>query len=245
MTRAIACISTILTFCSGMLPLPTAAQTPKDTVSVWKQNRYFLSAQPLTLGGLPYGGLRVGGEITLGPRLGLSNDITWRFLNPVAEAMDEGERNLTQGFQVQPELRLYVGVQPGSTPARNRAHRGSLGLRAGYSRYHSTVRNWTFLTDASGNPFEKLVGYTRRQQNFDISAVWNQKIYFNRSFEGFGMEICAGLGLRLKRYQYVDVSPELDPNQLRIEDESRMFSLRRDGVYPLLPLGFRLFYLVP
>ena len=59
------------------------------------------------------------------------------------------------------------------------------------------------------------------------------------------MEIFAGLGLRLKQFDYMNVSPELDPDQLRRDDESRMFSLRRNGIYPLLPLGFRLFYLLP
>jgi len=49
----------------------------------------------------------------------------------------------------------------------------------------------------------------------------------------------------MKRFHYINVSPELDADQLRREDESRMFSLRRDAVYPLLPLGFRLFYLLP
>ena len=78
-----------------------------------------------------------------------------------------------------------------------------------------------------------------------MAMVWNQKIYFNDAFNGFGMEIFAGLGLRLKRFQYVDLSPELDADQLRRNDESAMFSLRRNGVYPLLPLGFRLFYLLP
>jgi hypothetical protein len=199
----------------------------------------------LTIGALPYGGLRVGGELTLGPRLGLSNDFTWRFLNPVTNVLDEGERDYTQGFQFQPELRFYFGVNPEAAEPGKRAFRGSLGFRSGYSRYHTEVTNWTFLTDPSGQPYEKLVGYTRRQQNFDLSTVWNQKIYFNRDLVGFGMEVYAGIGLRLKRYQYINVSPELDPDQLRREDESRMFSLRRDGVYPLLPLGFRLFYLLP
>jgi hypothetical protein len=225
--------------------MPLAAQTPQKPASNWKPNRIFLTAQPLTIGALPYGGLRVGGELTLGPRLAVSNDFTWRFLNPVTNVLDEGERDYTQGVQFQPELRVYFGVNPEAAEAGKRAFRGSLGFRSGYSRYHTEVTNWTFLTDATGQPYEKLVGYTRRQQNFDLSTVWNQKIYFNRTFDGFGMEVYAGLGLRMKRFHYINVSPELDPEQLRREDESRMFSLRRDAVYPLLPLGFRLFYLLP
>lgn len=225
--------------------MPLAAQTPQKPASNWNPNRIFLTAQPLSIGALPYGGLRVGGELTLGHRLGLNNDFTWRFLNPVTNVLDEGERDFTQGFQIQPELRFYLGVNPEAAEPGKRAFRGSLGLRSGYSRYHTEVTNWTFLTDASGQPYEKLVGYTRRQQNFDLTTVWNQKIYFNRTFEGFGMEVYAGLGLRMKRFHYINVSPELDADQLRREDESRMFSLRRDAVYPLLPLGFRLFYLLP
>lgn len=225
--------------------MPLAAQTPQKSASNWKPNRIFLTAQPLSIGALPYGGLRVGGELTLGPRLGLNNDFTWRFLNPVTNVLDEGERDFTQGFQIQTELRFYLGVNPEAAEPGKRAFRGSLGFRSGYSRYHTEVTNWTFLTDASGQPYEKLVGYTRRQQNFDLSTVWNQKIYFNRAFDGFGMEVYAGLGLRMKRFHYINVSPELDADQLRREDESRMFSLRRDAVYPLLPLGFRLFYLLP
>ena len=223
----------------------TAAQSTRKTLPDWKPNRFFLTAQPLTLSALPYGGLRFGGELTLGARFGLSNDLTWRFLNPVTNVLDEGERDFTQGFQIQPELRFYLGVNPEAAAPRDRAFRGSLGIRTGFARYNTEVTNWTFLTDASGQPYEKLVGYTRRQQNYDLAVVWNQKFYFNQHAEGFGMEIFAGLGLRLKRYQYLNVSPELDPDQLRREDESRMFSLRRDGLYPLVPLGFRLFYLVP
>lgn len=223
----------------------TIAQTTQTPSRSWKPNRIFLTAQPLSLGAIPYGGMRVGAELTLGSRIGLSNDFTWRFLNPVTTVLDEGERDFTQGFQLQPELRFYPGVNPQATEPGKRTFRGSLGLRGGYARYHTDVRNWMFLTDALGQPYEKLVGYTRRQQNFDMTAVWNQKVYFNRAFEGFGMEFYAGLGLRLKRFEYLNVSPELDPDQIRREDESRMFSLRRDGLYPLLPLGFRLFYLIP
>ena len=231
---------------AGLLLMTTVgAQTPGQALPDWKPNRIFLTAQPLSLSALPYGGLRLGGELTLGPRLGISNDLTWRFLNPVTTVLDEGERDFTQGFQIQPELRFYLGVNPNATEPGKRAFRGSLGLRSGYARYNTQVTNWMFLTDASGQPYEKLVGYTRRQQNFDMAAVWNQKVYFNRTFAGFGMEIFAGLGLRLKRYDYVNVSPELDPDQLRREDESRMFSLRRNGLFPLVPLGFRLFYLIP
>jgi hypothetical protein len=228
-----------------MLSNLTRAQSSKQPGPAWVPNRIFLTAQPLSLGAIPYGGMRVGAEITLGSRIGLSNDFTWRFLNPVTNVLDEGERDFTQGFQFQPELRFYIGVNPDAAEPGKRAFRGSLGLRSGYSRYHTEVTNWTFLTDASGQSYEKLVGYTRRQQNFDLTTVWNQKIYFNRADEGFGMEIYVGLGLRMKKFHYLDVSPELDPAQIRREDESRMFSLRRDGVYPLLPIGFRLFYLIP
>ena len=52
-------------FCTttGLL-LATAAmaQTPVKTPEDWKANRIFITAQPLTIGALPYGGLRVGGE---------------------------------------------------------------------------------------------------------------------------------------------------------------------------------------
>jgi hypothetical protein len=51
-----------------------------------------------------------------------------------------------------------------------------------------------------------------------------------------------GLGIRVKRFAYVDLSPELDEATLRASDESRMFSLRRNGVYPLVPIGLRIYY---
>ena len=228
-----------------LLITPVVAQSARPILPDWKPNRVFLTAQPLTIGALPYGGLRFGAELTLGSRVGLSNEITWRFLNPVTNVLDEGERDFTQGFQIQPEIRFYIGVKPEADQPGQRAFRGSLGFRSGYARYNSDISNWIFLTDATGQPYEKLAGYTRRQQNFDLATVWNQKIYFDRTMEGFGMEIFAGLGLRLKQFDYMNVSPELDPDQLRREDESRMFSLRRNGIYPLLPLGFRLFYLLP
>ena len=151
----------------------------------------------------------------------------------MTNVLDEGERDYTQGFQIQPELRFYLGIKPEAAGPRERAFRGSLGIRSGYARYNTDVTQWVFLTDASGQPYEKLLGYTRRQQNFDMAMTWNQKIYFNESFEGFGMEIFAGLGLRLKRFQYVDLSPELDADRLRRDDESVMFSLRRNGIYRL------------
>ena len=238
-------IKALCTSTGFLMATVSMAQSPVKTPADWKMNRIFITAQPLTIGGLPYGGLRFGGELTLGSRIGLSNDLTWRFLNPVTNVLDEGERDYTHGFQIQPELKLYFGVNPGAGDTKQRAFRGSLGFRTGYARYNTDVTQWTFLTDATGQPYEKLLRYTRRQQNFDMAMVWNQKIYFNGPSDGFGMEIFAGLGLRLKRFQYVDLSPELDADQLRRNDESAMFSLRRNGVYPLIPLGFRLFYLLP
>ena len=238
-------LTALCTAAGLLLQTTSSAQSPGRTLPDWRPNRFFLTAQPLTLSALPYGGLRFGGELTMGARFGLSNDLTWRFLNPVTNVLDEGERDYTQGFQIQPELRFYLGIKPEAAGPRERAFRGSLGIRSGYARYNTDVTQWVFLTDATGQPYEKLLGYTRRQQNFDMAMTWNQKIYFNESFEGFGMEIFAGLGLRLKRFQYVDLSPELDADRLRRDDESVMFSLRRNGIYPLIPLGFRLFYLVP
>jgi hypothetical protein len=73
-----------------------------------------------------------------------------------------------------------------------------------------------------------------------MSFLWNYKFHFGETDHGYGMEFYVGVGLRFKKFDYRDLSPELDAETLRAGDEG-FLSLLEDGVYPLLPLGLRIF----
>jgi hypothetical protein len=205
-----------------------------DTAS----SAWFVSVQPLMVFGLPVGGFRTGMERTLGRRTALAAEFSYRPLNYNTEFLEPGEVDRSIGFQFQPEFRWYL-----EPSGRKRIPwRSSFSARLGLSYYETDIWNWTFLTDGSGNNYRKILGYVREQRNYDFSLLWNHRIPFEANGQGFGMEIFMGLGIRVKRFEYVDLSPELDEASLRAIDESRMFSLRRDGAYPLLPIGLRIYY---
>lgn len=218
-------------------PSPLQAQTPvgrpDSAAAAW-----FVSAQPLMVFGLPVGGFRTGIERSLGRRSSVAAEFTYRPIHYNNTFPEPGEADRTVGFQFQPEFRRYL--EPSGR--RRLPWRSSFSARLGLSYYESDIRNWTFLTDGSGNNYRKLLGYVREQRNYDASLLWNYRAPFETDGYGFGIEIFMGLGLRVKRFEYVDLSPELDEASLRATDESRMFSLRRDGIYPLVPLGIRVYY---
>lgn len=198
---------------------------------------WVVSVQPMMLLAPPVGGLRMGMEKTFGKTFGIGTELSYRAIQLPGQFREPGETDRMTGLQLQPELRWYLGP----SGRRKIPWRSSFGARLGWSGYSTDVRNWTFLTDGSGNGYRKLLGYRRQQRNYDISLLWNYRIPFDREGTGFGMEIFMGIGIRVKRFEYRDISPELDADNLRAQDASRMFSLRRDGTYPLLPVGFRLY----
>ena len=233
-------ITILLVCCMQAYPSFGQAQTRSDTAMARNDRRWFASFQPLVLAGIPAGGLRVGAEHTLNAGLSVSSDLTYRFINTNLQELEPGETDRLTGFQWQPELKWYLNGRPGSGPLRARDFRSSLSLRPGYGLYHTKIRNWNMVTDASGNSYQKLLGYTRVQRNLDMSFLWNYKFHFGDNDHGYGMEIYMGIGFRFKKFDYRHLSPELDAETLRAGDEG-FLSLLEDGVYPLLPLGFRIF----
>lgn len=225
-----------LSFAASLSPSFTRAQAgmepPRIASSPW-----VVSAQPFMMLAPPVGGLRMGMERIFGRNLGIGTEITYRAIQLPGQFREPGEADRTVGIQIQPELRWYLAP----SDRKRIPWRSSFGARLGWSGYRTEVRNWTFLTDGSGNSYRKLLGYRREQRNYDLSLLWNYRIPFDREGSGFGMELFMGLGIRVKRFEYRNLSPELDAENLRAQDESRMFSLRRDGAYPLLPIGFRLY----
>jgi hypothetical protein len=233
-------ITLLLACCMQACPSPSQAQVRSDTGAFRNDRRWFASFQPLVLLGIPAGGFRFGAEHTLNAELSVSTDLTYRFINTNLQELEPGEMNRLTGFQWQPELKWYLNGRPNSGRLRARDFRSSLSMRPGYGLYQTKIRNWTMLTDASGNSYQKLLGYTRVQRNLDMSFLWNYKFHFGETDQGFGMEIYMGVGLRFKKFDYQKLSPELDAEALRAGDEG-FLSLLEDGVYPLLPLGFRIF----
>jgi len=223
--------------CVPAAPLRSQTQSPSPDTQA---PAWYVSAQPLMLFGLPVGGFRTGIERSIGRRTALAAEFSYRPLNYNSGLVEPGESDRTTGFQFQPEIRWYL--EPSGR--RKLARMGSFSARMGLSHYGTTVRNWTVLTDGSGNSYRKILGFVRQQRNYDVSLLWNQRVPFEADGAGFGIEFFMGLGLRLKRFEYLDLSPELDADALREQDAARMFSLRRDGLYPLLPLGMRLYYRV-
>lgn len=203
---------------------------------------WFLSHQPLVFAE-PSGGFKAGGEVVLAQRFGLGLDLAARFNNYIETDLQDGEKNRRRGYQVQPEFRYYFhgrGVR-----ARRRGFRpitSAAGVRAGYTQYHTDFTTWTNLVDGSGNAYEKLLSHTRIQRNYDLTLVFSTKFYFKKQGEGLGLEFFSGFGVRIKRFSYINVPPELSADQLRQADENRRFTLLRDGSYPVFPTGVRIFY---
>ena len=221
--------------------LPLVAQPGNGSGSAQAGPVWFASFQPLVFAE-PSGGFKAGGEMVLGKRYGVALDLAARFNNYIETDLQDGERNHRSGYQVQPEFKYYLHE---GDRARRRGFRSlgsALSLRGGYTHYNTGFRTWTRLVDGSGNAFQKLLSHTRVQRNYDASVLLSGRLYFGRQGEGLGLELFAGFGVRIKKFSYINLSPELSADQLRSNDENRRFTLLRDGSYPLFPVGVRFFY---
>lgn len=226
------CTGAVLLLSASLQAQPASRRTDSATAA------WFVSVQPLMVFGLPVGGFRTGLERTVGRRAALAAEFSYRGIPYNDGVLEPGEADRSVGLQFQPEFRWYL-----EPSGRKRIPwRSAFSARLGLSYYETDIRNWSLMTDGSGNDYRKILGYVREQRNYDACLLWNYRTPFEADGQGFGMEVFMGLGLRVKRFAYVDISPELDEDSLRASDESRMFSLRRDGVYPLVPIGLRIYY---
>ena len=105
------------------------------------------------------------------------------------------------------------------------------------------MENWFGLIDGLGNRYEKLLGYTRRQNNFDFSILFNTRLYFNNE-NNVGMEFFFGVGARVKSFKYTKFSPELDMQTIASADQRKSLGLNQDGTYPLFPMGVKFFFII-
>ncbi len=216
-------------FCSHQT---TRAQSDKKFTGLWT-----IYAQPLALLDPRVGGIKAGAEYAFSEKLAIHNDICFRFI-PNRSAfitLSAGEKDAMYGFQIQPSLKWYVG--------KKNQPMNSFEFKAGYARYYNDVENWFDLLDGQGNRYEKLLGYTRRQNNFDFSILFNTRLYFNNE-NNMGMEFFFGIGARVKSFKYTKFSPELDMETIAAEDQRKGLGLNQDGTYPLLPMGFKFFFII-
>lgn len=203
--------------------------------------KLFLSFQPAVLFEVPRGGLKIGAEKIVSPRVGIGLDAAYRFINYTdRQNLQPGEKESRKGLQLQPEVKWYF-----KNTKKSKKHfepRNSVSLRLGYARYNDAFTNWTSFIDGTGNRYQKLTGYNRIQQNLDASILFNTKFYFSKEEGHWGGEFFTGLGARQKLIDYKNLSPGLDATELRQNDETAIFSLLREEAYPLFNLGVRVFY---
>ena len=209
----------------------------KKTGSDYKD--WFFSFQPMVLFEMPRGGVKIGIEKIIVPRVGLALDAAWRMINyDINNDLQAGEEEKRSGFQLQPEVKWYF-----KKSSRQKAEpKHSLSVRFGYARYDDGFTNWRTFIDGAGNSYQKLTGFHRVQQNFDISVMASTKLYFSKQQRNHGGEVFVGLGARQKNFSYTRLSPELNADELRELDENRLYSLLRNGGYPILNGGFRFFF---
>jgi hypothetical protein len=146
----------------------TRAQSDKKFSGLWT-----VYAQPLALLDPRVGGIKAGAEYAFLEKLAFHTDFCFRFI-PNRSAfitLSAGEKDAMYGFQIQPSLKWYVG--------KKNQLMNSFEFKAGYARYYNDVESWFGLSDGQGNRYEKLLGYTRRQNNFDFSILFNTRLYFN------------------------------------------------------------------
>ena len=208
------------------------AQSDRNFTGFWT-----VYAQPLALLDPRVGGIKAGAEYAFAEKLAFHTDFCLRFI-PNRSAfitLSAGEKDAMYGFQIQPSLKWYVG--------KTNQPMNSFELKAGYSRYYNDVENWFDLIDGQGNRYEKLLGYTRRQNNFDFSILFNTRLYFNNE-NNVGMEFFFGVGARVKSFKYTKFSPELDMETIAAEDQRKSLGLNQDGTYPLLPMGVKFFFII-
>ena len=216
------------------------AQSDRKFTGLWT-----VYTQPLALLDPRVGGIKVGAEYTFAEKLAFHTDLCFRFI-PNRSAfitLSAGEKDDMYGFQIQPSLKWYVGKKHQKKSSYEQQFMNSFEFKAGYARYYNDVENWFGLIDGLGNRYEKLLGYTRRQNNFDFSILFNTRLYFNKE-NNVGMEFFFGVGARVKSYKYTKFSQDLDMGTIAAADQRKSLGLNQDGTYPLLPMGFKFFFII-
>jgi hypothetical protein len=217
----------------------TWAQADKNFTGFWT-----VYAQPLALLDPRVGGIKVGAEYAFAEKLAFHSDLCFRFIPNRSSfvTLSAGEKDAMYGFQIQPSLKYYLGKKHQKKSSYEQQFMNSFEFKAGYARYYNDVENWFGLIDGLGNRYEKLLGYTRRQNNFDFSILFNTRLYFNKE-NNVGMEFFFGVGARVKSFKYTKFSPELDIQTIAT-DNQRWLNLNQDGTYPLFPMGVKLFFII-
>lgn len=201
----------------------------------------FFTFQPLSILEVPKGGFKFGAEKIVHPRLGIESVVGLKFINYTKDPnLQPGEKNTGNGFLFYPQLNWYMPQKKlDKTGFRNTS---AFSLRLGASYITDAYKTWTNLRDANGNGYQKLTYYERHHKNMDMAILYSAKLYFSKLAYNNGIEIFTGLGVRNKVFTYKKLSPELNPNTLRANDESTFISLDRNGNYPLVILGCKLFF---
>ena len=218
----------------------TLAQNDTSYKGLWT-----IDVQPLALLEPRVGGIKAGAEYAFAEKLAFHSDLCFRFI-PNRSAfltLSAGEKDVMYGFQIQPSLKWYVGKKHQNKSSYEQQFMNSFEFKAGYARYYNDVENWFGLIDGLGNRYEKLLGYTRRQNNFDFSILFNTRLYFNNE-NNVGMEFFFGVGARVKSFKYTKFSPELDMQTIASADQRKSLGLNQDGTYPLFPMGVKFFFII-
>jgi hypothetical protein len=218
----------------------TLAQSDTSYKGLWT-----IDVQPLALLEPRVGGIKAGVEYAFSEKLAFHNDFCLRFIPARLGflTLSAGEKDAMYGFQIQPSLKLYLGKKYQQKIRYDKQFRNSLEFKAGYARYYNNVESWYDLQDGLGNRYEKLLGYTRRQNNFDFSILFNTRSYFNTEKNNIGIEFFFGIGARVKSFKYTKFSSELDIETIAAGDQ-RWLNLNQDGTYPLFPMGVKLFFII-
>lgn len=211
----------------------TSAQSDRNFTGLWT-----VYVQPLTLLEPRVGGIKAGAEYAFLEKLAFHTDFCLRFIpnRSASITLSAGEKDAMYGFQIQPSLKWYVG--------KKNQLMNSFEFKAGYTRYYNDVENWFRLLDGQGNRYEKLLGYTRRQNNFDFSTLFNTRLYFKNDNNNMGIEFFFGFGVRVKSFKYTKFSPELDMETIAAADQRKSLGLNQDGAYPIFPMGVKFFFII-
>lgn len=233
----------VLTFILGILQCchqHARAQSDSSYIGLWT-----IDVQPLALFEPRIGGIKAGAEYAFSEKLAFHTDFCFRFIPNRSEflTLSAGEKDAMYGFQIQPSLKWYLGKKYQHKILYEKQFRTSIEFKAGYARYYNDVESWYALQDGQGNRYEKLLGYTRRQNNLDFSILFNTRLYFNSDKNNMGMEFFFGIGARVKSFKYTKFSSELDIETITAENRSWL-NLNQDGTYPLLPMGAKLFFII-
>jgi hypothetical protein len=217
------------------------AQSDSSYIGLWT-----IDVQPLALLEPRVGGIKVGAEYAILDKLAFHSDFCFRIVpnRSALITLTPGEKDAMYGFQIQPSLKWYVGRNDQRKNFYAKQLCNSFEFKAGYGRYYNDVESWFGLIDGQGNRYEKLLGYTRRQNNFDFSILFNTRVYFKNENDNMGIEFFFGLGARVKSFKYTKFSPELDMQSIALTNQNRSLGLNQDGTYPLLPMGIKFFFII-